>query len=146
MQSSYQQLRQSQLDRLTSTLLSSAPTRPSRGWIRAAREALGVSSSRLASWLRSSRQLILQFEKYEVEDRITLASLRAVANALDCELVYAFVPRGGSYQALAEKHLAAEAAQNVRRVEHHMALEDQASGNVDALVSDELRRLLDQQK
>jgi predicted DNA-binding mobile mystery protein A len=142
MQSEFQRLRQTQLDRqISAPSLADAATRPARGWIRAVREALGVSSSNLASWLHSSRQLVLQFEKNEIEDRITLASLRAVANALDCQLVYAFVPRGGSFRALAEANLASQTAEHVQRVEHHMALEDQASGGVEELISDEFRRL-----
>jgi predicted DNA-binding mobile mystery protein A len=79
----------------------SAP-RPAQGWIRAIREALGVSSGELGRILGVSRQLPLQFEKAEAEDSITLKSLRAVANALDCDLVYALAPRAGSLRQLAE--------------------------------------------
>jgi predicted DNA-binding mobile mystery protein A len=76
--------------------------RPSQGWIRAIREAIGVSAGEVGRILGVSRQLPLQFERAEVEDSITLKSLRAVANALDCDLVYALAPRAGSLQALAE--------------------------------------------
>jgi len=79
----------------------SAP-RPAQGWIRAIREALGVSSGELGRILGVSRQLPLQFEKAEAEDSITLKSLRSVANALDCDLVYALAPRAGSLRQLAE--------------------------------------------
>ena len=63
--------------------------RPPNGWIRALRQSLGVSSGDLARRMGTSRQLPLQLEKGEAEDRITLRSLRAVAEALDCDLVYA---------------------------------------------------------
>lgn len=38
-----------------------------------------------------------QLERSEAGDRITLKSLRAVANALDCDLVYALLPRADSF-------------------------------------------------
>jgi predicted DNA-binding mobile mystery protein A len=75
--------------------------RPAQGWIRAIRQAVGVSSADLGRILGVSRQLPLQFEKAEAEDSITLKSLRAVADALDCDLVYALAPRAGSVRELA---------------------------------------------
>lgn len=77
--------------------------RPSRGWIRAIRESSGVSAGKLGRILGVSRQLPLQFEKAEADDTITLKSLRNVANALDCDLVYALVPRGKAWQERDEK-------------------------------------------
>jgi len=70
--------------------------RPERGWIHAMREALGVSTGELGRRLGTSRQLPLQFEKAEADDSITLKSLRRVGEALECELVYALVPRAGT--------------------------------------------------
>jgi predicted DNA-binding mobile mystery protein A len=70
--------------------------RPTNGWIRAIRETMGVSTGELGRSLGTSRQLPLQFEKAEADDSITLKSLRRVADALDCELVYALVPRTGA--------------------------------------------------
>jgi len=67
--------------------------RPEKGWIRAMREATGVSTGELGRKLGTSRQLPLQFEKAEADDSITLKSLRRVGEALNCELVYALVPR-----------------------------------------------------
>jgi hypothetical protein len=48
---------------------------------------------KVARTLKSSRQLPVQLEKAEAEDRVTLKSLRAAAQALGCELVYALVPK-----------------------------------------------------
>jgi hypothetical protein len=80
-------------------------------------------------------------EKGEAEDRITLKSLRAVANALDCDLVYALVPRADSMQGLIENRARAEAQKHVIGVEHSMALENQAVGRIDEAVEAETRRL-----
>jgi transcriptional regulator with XRE-family HTH domain len=57
------------------------------------REAAGISAGELGRILGVSRQLPLQFEKAEADDSITLRSLRTVANALNCDLVYALAPR-----------------------------------------------------
>ena len=81
-------------------------------------------------------------EKAEAEDRITLKSLRAVANALDCDLIYALVPRADSMQALIEDHARVQAKKNVLGVEHSMALEDQAAGDLDQAIETEARRLV----
>jgi predicted DNA-binding mobile mystery protein A len=90
-------LRLKQLDRtLESFRAAQALPRPQKGWIRAIREAMGVSAGEVGRILGTSRQLPLQFEKAEADDSITLKSLRSVAHAMDCDLVYALVPRAGS--------------------------------------------------
>jgi predicted DNA-binding mobile mystery protein A len=83
----------------------------------------------------------LQLEKAEAEDRITLKSLRTAANALDCDLVYALVPKAGTMEDLIENRARAQARKQVLGVEHSMALEDQAVGRVDEAVEAETRRL-----
>ena len=86
-----------QLDRtLESFRAARAVQRPQKGWIRAVREAAGLSAGDLGRILGTSRQLPLQFETAEADDSITLKSLRGVAHAMDCDLVYALVPRAGS--------------------------------------------------
>ena len=142
MRSEFRDLRLKQLDRsLEQFQAARKVSRPSKGWIRAIRQALGVSSGELARRLGTSRQLPLQLEKGEAEDRITLKSLRAVANALDCDLIYALVPRAASMEELIENRVRAEARQRVLGVEHSMALENQAVGNLDEAVEAEARRV-----
>jgi predicted DNA-binding mobile mystery protein A len=67
--------------------------RPKEGWIRTLRKTLGMSSPQLAIRLSISKSQASQMERMEMEDRITLKLLRRVAEALDCDLVYALVPR-----------------------------------------------------
>ena len=81
-------------------------------------------------------------ESSEAEYRITLTSLRKAADALGCELVYALVPKSANIQELAEKRARSKAADNVRAVEHSMALEDQAVGGIEAKIEQETQRLL----
>ncbi len=143
MRNEFRNLRLKQLDRNLEPFRGARKIpRPQKGWVRAIREAIGVSSSQLGLKLGTSRQLALQQEKAEAEDRITLKSLRAVANALDCDLIYALVPRADSMQALIEDHARVQAKKNVLGVEHSMALEDQAAGDLDQAIETEARRLV----
>jgi predicted DNA-binding mobile mystery protein A len=141
MKENFRQLRAQQIDRMVQPLRSINLPRPPKGWIRALREAMGVSSSELAQRLQANRSLASQQERAEVDDRITLKSLRSCANALDCDLVYALVPRESSVDATLATRARAAASQTVRRVEHSMALEDQASGNIAETIDAQTRRV-----
>jgi predicted DNA-binding mobile mystery protein A len=143
MRKEFRNLRLAQLDRSLKPYRAAGKIpRPPKGWIRAIRQALGVSSGDLARRLGTSRQLPLQLEKGEAADSITLRSLRSVANALDCDLVYALVPRADSMEKLIEDRVRAEARKRVLKVEHAMALEDQAAGRINEAVEAETRRLV----
>ena len=141
----FHDLRLNQLDRILEPFHNAQKVpRPAGGWIRAIREATGISARELAQATGTSRQLPLQLEKAEANDSITLKSLRKLAGALDCDLVYALVPREGTMQGALERRARAEATSRVLAVEHSMALEDQASGNIEAAVEAETQRLLKQ--
>jgi predicted DNA-binding mobile mystery protein A len=141
----FHDLRLNQLDRtLEPFRMAQKVPRPARGWIRTIREAAGISARELAEATGTSRQLPLQLEKAEADDSITLKSLRKLAGALDCELVYALVPREGTMRGSLERRARAEATRRVLAVEHSMALEDQASGNIEAAIEAETQRLLQQ--
>jgi predicted DNA-binding mobile mystery protein A len=146
MRDDFRRLRSKQLDRALAPLRSANSPRPPKGWIRAIREALGLTSADLAARMKTNRSLIVQQEKAEADDRITLKSLRAFANALDCDLVYAFVPRAGNLQDLVDARARAAAKTNVLRVEHSMALENQASGNLEQAIEAEAERLTRKRK
>lgn len=99
--------------------------RPQGGWARAVREALGMTAAALARRLGMSHAGVRKLERNEAEDAITLASLRKLANALDCELQYALVPRTSLEQTL--KNRAVQIArERLRPVSHSMSLEDQS--------------------
>jgi predicted DNA-binding mobile mystery protein A len=72
-----------------------------------------MSSRQLAARLGLSQPAVSQLERSEVAGRIQLNSLRRAAAALDCEFVYALVPRtsleetlDNRARALARRHLA----------------------------------------
>jgi predicted DNA-binding mobile mystery protein A len=66
---------------------------PPRGWIRAIREALGMSSTQLARRLgRKASQSVADIQDSETLGTIKLNTLREAAEAMGCRLVYAIVP------------------------------------------------------
>ena len=66
-------------------------------------------------------------ERREIEGSITLKTLRDVANGMDMELVYGFVPKDGSLDALIERKANELATQIVMRTSNTMTLEDQGN-------------------
>src|SRR5215813_3110930 len=65
---------------------------PVRGWIKAIREALGMTTAQLANRLGIKQPSVVAIEQSEAKGTIELATMRRVAEALDCTLVYALVP------------------------------------------------------
>ena len=113
---------------------------PARGWIKAIREALGMSTAQLAQRMGVRQPSVVGLERSEEEGRIELASLRRAAEALDCTLVYALVPNQPLAATVRERALAL-----LRRrrqfVEHTMLLEEQQVKEpiTEAQVEDALR-------
>ena len=66
---------------------------PPRGWTRAIRDALGMTATQLAQRMGISQPSVTALEQDEARQTITLARLQRAAEALDCTLVYALVPR-----------------------------------------------------
>jgi predicted DNA-binding mobile mystery protein A len=104
--------------------------RPPRGWIKAIREALGMTSHQLAQRMGVSQPRISEIEKQEMASSLTLDTLQRAANALDCQLVYALVPRE-SLNTLVQKRAEKVARARVKAASHSMALEGQGVDNVD---------------
>ena len=98
--------------------------RPKEGWIRTLRKALGMSGPQLATRLDISKSQASQMERMEMEDRITLKQLRRVAEALDCELHYALVPRQ-SIEAMVRARARMKAEILVNKTDVQMKLESQ---------------------
>jgi predicted DNA-binding mobile mystery protein A len=109
---------------------------PVRGWIRAIREGLGMTSAQLAKRLGVRQPSVVDLEQSEAKGTIKLASLRRVAEALDCTLVYALVPNKPLETVVQER-----ARRRLAAVEHSMQLEDQkVSATESAAQIDELVR------
>lgn len=106
---------------------------PRVGWVKTIRMALCMSAEQLANRLGVTRSRIAQLENAEVHDAVTLRSLQEAANAMECELVYAIVPKNHStLEGVIKKRAEHIANERVASVAHSMALEAQAV-NVDIL-------------
>ena len=99
-------------------------TPPVRGWIKAIQEALGLSTAQLAGRLRIKQPSLVALEQSEAKGTIELATLRRVAEALDCKLVYALVPNK-PLEATIRERARAFMRKRHQHVEHSMLLEDQ---------------------
>ncbi|TCD27366.1 mobile mystery protein A [Pedobacter psychrodurus] len=119
------------LQQLSGKLLSFAALSriavPPSGWIKAIRNTLGMSMQQLANKLSISKQGVLDIEKREVDGSITIKSLRELGRVLDMELVYGFVPKDGSLEAMIEKKANELATKIVLRTSNTMKLEDQGN-------------------
>lgn len=102
---------------------------PPTGWVRAIRSALGMSLQQLANKLSITKQSVQEIEMREKEGAITLKMLRKTARALDMELVYGFVPKGGSLEKYIDTKARSLAEKIVSRTSNTMKLEDQGNTN-----------------
>ena len=126
MNKQFRDLQTQQMDALLETWRTAQlSARPRSGWVRAIRESLGMSAAAFARRLGMTPVGVRKLESAEASDAITLASLRKLAQALDCELQYALVPRNSLLQQVRDR---AEivARERLRPIAHSMALEDQA--------------------
>ncbi len=97
---------------------------PPKGWIRAIRDALGMTAEQLGHRMDMRQQSLTEIERSEARGTIQLRTLRRAAEALDCQLVYALVPRD-SLRRRVERRAIEIAKRHLTFVEHTMKLEDQ---------------------
>ena len=97
---------------------------PMRGWIRAIRDALGMTGEQLARRVGVQRQRAHALERGEVAGTATINSMKRAAEAMDCVFVYALVPRD-SLQANVERQARKYAEKLHAAVQHSMVLEQQ---------------------
>src|SRR5205823_6384520 len=65
---------------------------PSRGWIKAIREALGMSTAQLAKRMGVRQPSVVDIERSEEKGSIALSTLRRAAEALNCTVAYVLIP------------------------------------------------------
>ena len=98
---------------------------PPRGWLRAIREALGMTTKQLGSRIGVVPSRITALEKAEVTGGTTLKSLREAAEAMGCTLIYAIVPTR-PLDDMVRDRARTLASEDLARTDHSMRLEDQA--------------------
>lgn len=113
------------LDKRLSTLTNTDLfARPARGWIKALRESLGMTTTQLANRLGVAQPSVVGLEQAEASRAITLKTLERAAHALDCTLVYALVPRK-PLESLVQERAREAARKRLQTISHSMALENQ---------------------
>jgi len=118
-----------QIQQLNSKLLAYASLQkvapPPTGWIKAIRNAIGMSMLQLGKRLSITKQSVQDIERREKDGSISIKALREAARALDMQLIYGFVPNDGSLEALIDRKAKELATQIVQRTSNSMKLEDQ---------------------
>jgi predicted DNA-binding mobile mystery protein A len=142
MKDNFRWLKLRQLDRQLDAWHSATARSPAprEGWLRALRTALGMTTGQLARRLGTRQPWVMQLEKSETKGTVTLASLQKAADALDCDLVYALVPRV-PLEARIRRQAERLAKAELVSVSHTMALEKQSTGK--AVESRQFKELRD---
>lgn len=131
-------LRRNQIDRSLAKLQGMSLSLPKDGWIKAAREVLGMTQKQLAERMSVSSPTLSQLEKAEVEGSTTIKSLERAASALHCRLVYVLIPESGSFEELIQEKAREAARTAIEMASASMHLESQG-------IDDEWQRIQIQQ-
>jgi len=119
-------------EQLDTTLKQFVPLKkvipPRKGWIRAIRDALGMTGEQLAKRLNVKQQRVVRIEQDEKLGKVTLNTMRSVAEALDCEFLYGFVPRTSMEQTV-RNQAKSVAKERMSRSDQMMRLEKQELSN-----------------
>lgn len=106
-------------------VLVDAFARPSRGWIRAIRDALGMTTAQLAVRMGVKQPRITELERGEAGGKITVQSLERAAEAMGCRLVYAIVPLTPLTEMIEDRAVLL-ASRQLASIEQTMRLENQS--------------------
>lgn len=104
---------------------ASAKASPHGGWIRAIREALGMPRNALAQRMHIGEKRVQQMELGEARGSITVSSLSRAAEALNCDLIVALVPRVALETQVQQRRLQLAQDWIKSRMLHTMSLEGQ---------------------
>jgi predicted DNA-binding mobile mystery protein A len=118
-------LARKQLERRLAPLREAKPVVPPRGWIRAIRESIGMTTRQFAARMGVGPSRIPVIEKAEITGATTIKTLRDAAEALNCTFVYAFVPVKPLDEILHDR-ATLKVRQDIARLDHTMQLENQA--------------------
>jgi len=125
MNNKHTSLARKQLERRLAPLRAMTLDAPPKGWIKAIRESLGMTVRQLASRMGVAPSRIAAIEKAEPTGATELRTLRQAAAAMNCALVYAFVPIEPLDDILRDRAMQ-KARKDVARLDHTMRLENQA--------------------
>lgn len=136
---------QLRIDKQLAQLKALNLARPQSGWIRAIRTALRMTQAELAALLQINQKSLHALEISEAQKKIRLESLEKVAEALDCDLIYALVPRNSLEGHYRNRARALTIAQ-LKSIEETMALEDQSMKFSEAKIEKQINNLIQNNK
>lgn len=113
-----------QLDTKLSQFKSLASTKADSGWIKLIREALDMTTTQLSKRVGIDQSRITRLENAETEGDLKLSSLKKIAEGLDMQFVYAFVPKT-NLEDMVQDQAKKIAKKRMQKVSHTMRLEDQ---------------------
>ncbi len=118
---------------------------PPSGWIKAIRGALGMSTYQLAKLMGINQATALRIEKREAEGKVTLDILKKAADAMDCKLVYAIVPKEkySSLDEIINVYAEGFARKILKQTQHTMQLEKQGTGTSTSELKKMIKELKD---
>ena len=98
---------------------------PKQGWIRSIRKSLGLTIRQIADICEISHSSIRSIERNEVLETASIRSLKKLASAMDCKLVYVVVPdeEFSNLENIIDIRCEKLAKYMVRNVYHSMSLE-----------------------
>lgn len=118
-----------ELSNISQSLRELMPSlKPKKGWVKTIREALGMTAAQLAHRLTLHPSRITRIEEEELRLSLTLNTLYKIAEALECDLVYALVPKHDIEDILRERAKKL-AITRIQRLQNSMSLENQALNN-----------------
>lgn len=112
---------------------------PAQGWLKTIREFLGMTTTQLAKKVEVSQPRIVNMEKNE--KNIKISTMEKVADALNCNFVYAFVPRE-NIDEIIYNQAKKRAMKILNKVNQNMGLENQLAKS-DEILEDIIKDLLD---
>ncbi len=123
--------------------------RPNQGWIKTIRDFFGTTTTQLAKRLGISQSRIVRLEKNE--KNIKISTMEKIADALNCDFVYAFVPRE-NIDEIIYNQAKKKALEILNKVNTNMGLENQLSNNdktleelIQDLISGNIARIWDEE-
>ena len=121
------------------TLKNSILDIPPQGWLRTIREFLGMTTTQLAQRINVSQPRVVNMEKNE--KNIKISTMERIANALNCDFFYVFIPRE-NIDDIIYNQAKQKALKILNKVNQNMGLENQLA-NTDELLKDLIKELLD---
>ena len=103
---------------------------PPQGWVKTIRDFFGMTTTQLAKRLGVSQSRIVRLEQNEKNTKIS--TMERIAQAINCEFVYAFVPRE-KIDDIIYNQVKKKALKILNKVNTNMVLENQLTQNNDTL-------------